>query len=250
MSNYRFIVDRQARSLASALVRDVALLEPINAPELVIGSSKAVRIEVVSGGTADTISGHEDYTPTLSIGRLCAYPESGTFTLNFSGQTTGNLAYNITPEALKTALEALSTIDEDNVIVRGVAGVFYEIEFTNTLELADQPLITAAATSNSLVPESSVLITEEVAGSASTNEVQLIRLRQKPLAGLSTWTASAEGWNGTLSITDFSAYQELASNGSFTGILEIKVTGPTGTDTLAQVPVTVFCDVGDSLHFA
>lgn len=56
----------------------------------------------------------------------------GTFTLTYSGQTTGNLAWNISAAALKTALEALSNIAPGDVVVTGSTGLWY-VEFTGTL---------------------------------------------------------------------------------------------------------------------
>ena len=43
----------------------------------------------------------------------------GTFTLTFQGQTTSALAYNITPSALQSALQALSSIGSGNALVVG-----------------------------------------------------------------------------------------------------------------------------------
>jgi len=58
---------------------------------------------------------------------------NGTFTLGYAGQTTGALSRNITPEALQAALEGLSNIAPGDVIVTGVAGEYYDVEFTGAL---------------------------------------------------------------------------------------------------------------------
>ncbi|MEU9947096.1 hypothetical protein [Streptomyces sp. NPDC047939] len=49
-------------------------------------------------------------------------PTGGTFTITFSGQTTGALAYNATAAQVQTALEALSNIAPGDVVVTGNAG--------------------------------------------------------------------------------------------------------------------------------
>jgi len=46
-------------------------------------------------------------------------PTGGTFTLTFSGQTTGTIAYNATASTVQTALEALSNIAPGDVVCTG-----------------------------------------------------------------------------------------------------------------------------------
>ncbi|MFE6126736.1 hypothetical protein ACFQ6Q_00465 [Streptomyces sp. NPDC056437] len=49
-------------------------------------------------------------------------PTGGTFTITWSGQTTGAIAYNATAAVVQTALEALSNIAPGDVVVTGAAG--------------------------------------------------------------------------------------------------------------------------------
>lgn len=49
-------------------------------------------------------------------------PTGGTFTITWSGETTGALAYNATAAQVQTALEALSNIAPGDVVVTGAAG--------------------------------------------------------------------------------------------------------------------------------
>lgn len=51
--------------------------------------------------------------------RLNAPATAGTWTLTYEGQTTANIQWNATLAAIKTALELLSTIDVDDVVVGG-----------------------------------------------------------------------------------------------------------------------------------
>lgn len=70
----------------------------------------------------------------------------GTFTLTYSGQTTGALAFNISAAALQTALEALSNIAPGDVLVSlGSAGQ-YQVQFTGTLAETDVAQMVADAT--------------------------------------------------------------------------------------------------------
>ena len=46
-------------------------------------------------------------------------PTGGTFTLTFTGQTTGTIAYNATAATIKTTLEALSNINPGDVVLTG-----------------------------------------------------------------------------------------------------------------------------------
>lgn len=71
----------------------------------------------------------------------------GTFTVTFNGQTTGALAYNITAAALKTALEALSTVGSGNTLVTGGPGspggaTPYVITFIGARGGTNQPIMT------------------------------------------------------------------------------------------------------------
>lgn len=57
----------------------------------------------------------------------------GTYTLTFGGQTTGAIAEAATAAVVEAALEALSTIGENDVKVTGAAGGPYTIEFQGAL---------------------------------------------------------------------------------------------------------------------
>lgn len=72
-------------------------------------------------------------------------PTGGNFTLTFSGQTTGNIAYNATATQVQTALAALSTVGAGNVEVAGSAGGPWTVTFKGDLAF----LNVAQMTSNS-----------------------------------------------------------------------------------------------------
>lgn len=83
-------------------------------------------------------------TQTFSI---TGSPTGGTFTITFSGQTTTALAYNATPAAVQTALEALSNVAVGEATVTGYAGSVYTVVFSGaTVTGASVPVATASAT--------------------------------------------------------------------------------------------------------
>lgn len=81
---------------------------------------------------------------------------AGTFTLDYSGQVTTALAFNITPAAMQTALEALSNIVPGEVLVSGAAGAWY-VEFTGPKGAMNQPQL--IANGGSLTPANAIAVT-------------------------------------------------------------------------------------------
>jgi hypothetical protein len=70
----------------------------------------------------------EVQTVTLTGG-----PAGGTFTLTYSGQTTGNIARAAPAAAVRTALEALSNLAPGDVSVTGMAGGSWTVTFSDEL---------------------------------------------------------------------------------------------------------------------
>jgi trimeric autotransporter adhesin len=121
------------------------------------------------------------------VQRVLQYPAAtgGTFTLTFRGQTTGTLAYNISAASLKTALEALSTIDTVTVTAVTVAGGrAWDVEFDGP-GAEDVPLMTADVTS---LTGGAVSVGVTQAATAAKNEVQAISLIGEPAGGTFTLT--------------------------------------------------------------
>ncbi|MDX6677356.1 MAG: trimeric autotransporter adhesin [Solirubrobacteraceae bacterium] len=58
----------------------------------------------------------------------------GTFTLTYSGQETGPLAFDLSPAALQAALESLGRIGAGNVDVSGPDGGPFQLRFGGELE--------------------------------------------------------------------------------------------------------------------
>jgi len=80
---------------------------------------------------------------TVTLGNS---PTGGTFTLTYSGQTTGNIAYDADAATVDAALEALSNIGAGDVTVTGSAGGPWTVEFTGSLAGTDVALLTGDPT--------------------------------------------------------------------------------------------------------
>lgn len=72
-------------------------------------------------------------------------PTGGSFTLSYGGQTTAAIAYNATAAAVQAALEALSTIGDDEVVCAGgpLPGTAVTVRFTAGLGHQDIAMMTA-----------------------------------------------------------------------------------------------------------
>ena len=74
-------------------------------------------------------------------------PSGGTFTLTYSGQTTGNIAYNATAATIDTALEALSNIAAGDVTCTGgPLPAAVTVEFTGSLAGGNRSEMTSDVT--------------------------------------------------------------------------------------------------------
>lgn len=88
----------------------------------------------------DDTSVDEVQTATIS-----GSPTGGTFTLEFLGYKTGNIAHNASATDVQTALEQLSTIGTGGVTVSGSAGGPYTITFADQLGAQNVDLLVAEA---------------------------------------------------------------------------------------------------------
>ena len=77
---------------------------------------------------------------------ITGVPTGGTFTLTYSGQTTGPIAYNATAAAVQTALEALNNIAPLDVVVTGGPGPATPYTFTFGGTLAGRDVVAMTAT--------------------------------------------------------------------------------------------------------
>lgn len=93
-------------------------------------------------------------------------PTGGTFTLTYSAQTTGAIAYNATASTVQTALEALSNIAPGDVAVGGGPGpgTAYTVTFTGTFAGTDVTQMTASGVGLTGGTTPTVTVTTTTAG--------------------------------------------------------------------------------------
>ncbi len=118
---------------------------------------------------------HLSTNATYTLTANAAPPSAGTFTLTYSGQTTGAIDSDATPAEVETALEALSTIGAGNVEVTAtvaegagtlaVANNVYTVEFVNTLAQAPRTL---TGTFTNLTASGSIALAAGVVGVVPT----------------------------------------------------------------------------------
>ncbi|MHC4555825.1 MAG: flagellar filament capping protein FliD [Planctomycetota bacterium] len=89
------------------------------------------------------------------------YPNNGTYTLTYEGQTTAAIDYSASPSEIQTALEALSTVSAGDITVDGLANGLDDgaVTFTFNTTLGDVSMISADGTN--LGPDSSPVTVEE-----------------------------------------------------------------------------------------
>lgn len=122
--------------------------------------------EYVKSAVLDATSvqgGGIDEVQTITI---TGSPTGGTWTATFRGQTATGLAYNITPDALETALEALTSVGAGNVRVTGSAGSSYVVTFLNDLGNQDVPAMTVSGAGLTGGTSPAVAVAQTTAGSA------------------------------------------------------------------------------------
>lgn len=116
-------------------------------------------------------------------------PSSGTWALSYEAVNTGltALAINQSAASLQTALTAItSTAGDGNVVVTQIGTGAYLVTFQTS---GARSLLAGDGTS--LSPESSVNVTRLVTGDPDTNEVQLIRILQSPVAYTDVFVSDA-----------------------------------------------------------
>ena len=116
-------------------------LIPFFAPETAreqnvkISASKTLKLGDI---LAELVGNNEVQTITISA-------TGGTFTVTYAGQTTTAIAFDATAATFLAALEALSTIGEENIAVT-LASSVYTVTFQNKLGLQNIAAMTTTAT--------------------------------------------------------------------------------------------------------
>ena len=246
----QLFVNIGASAIESSLVRSVSDMTPVSFPELVLGDGRFYELYLVDGlGNYASFSGDGSYIPYVAIGQ-CGYPSGGTMTFTFNGQTTAALAWNITPAALQTALQALSSIGAGNCLVTGVAGEYYLVTFTGTLGGSTQPEITVDT--SQLTPASTCDISTIVAGGVGVNCQQLATLAINPISFADNWTTITNGWTGQLSSRTLEMIEAFAAaGGTLSEIFQVTLADADGNrTTYAKVGCSVQCTIINPESFA
>lgn len=97
-------------------------------------------------------------------------PTGGSFTLSYDGETTGAIAYNATAAAVRSALEALSNIQVNDIVTAGgpLPGTAVTVQFVPDTPGQDFALMTADDTGLTGGTDPAVAVTTTTAPSAST----------------------------------------------------------------------------------
>ena len=94
-----------------------------------------------------TVDGYQPPVNEVQTVTITGSPTGGTFTLTYSGQTTGSIAYNASAATVQTALVALSNIGSGQVAVTGgpLPGTPLTVTFTGTLAATNVAQMTATS---------------------------------------------------------------------------------------------------------
>lgn len=149
-------------------------------------------------------------------------------------EVTHALNYNATASDVQTALNATYAIGANGVAVTGT-----NPNFRATWAVAGARY-NATLHDNALVPDSSVIVTEETAGDGSTHEVQTVEIKRSPFANQYSWGGITNGWNARLNTNTFAFRQALNGADTAQATLELQITDSGGNRyTRVQVPVTI-----------
>jgi hypothetical protein len=249
MSSFSIFVDRQARRMDQAIVRDADNVRPIAFPELVIGSSREFRLSILDGVNGlDTISGDASVQPIVTIGDTCSEPTGGTWTFTRGANTTAALAYNITAAALQTAIEGLASVGSGNISVSAIEGNAYRIEYIGTI--ADTAITDASSDGAELTPNSTATLNRVTEGGSGSNEVQTIRFKQVPFVVQADWTSDTDGWTAALSTGSWESLVKLAATTPIIATVQITIILANGNvEKLALQEARILCDVSDPSSF-
>jgi len=177
-------IDMTNRRLATSLTS----LAPATAPRFVKGDNGTINLYFLEAtGNVSAPFSVVDMTGTtvkFGVGTRTGVPASGTFTLSFGGETSGAIGFSATAGAISSALNSLSAITSaGKVSVDGTMATNFVISFNSA---GTRSAITANV--SHLIPTTSALIDERLAGDATTNEIQELQLRLAPAVYQPTWT--------------------------------------------------------------
>jgi hypothetical protein len=190
----------------------------------------------------------------VALGRLDEKATGGTFSLDFDGDDTAAILYNDTAANIETALNALTSITSaGGVTVTGDASGPWTVTFTSvgarSSIIADSSLVT---------PYSDLIITTVSEGDATTKEIQVLKLKESPVAVQSTFTIIADPVIDVIEVVDGAAginetqkvkIDQVCQDGSFTLSFDSSSTvieyAATASDVVTALESTTGIDAGD-----
>lgn len=137
----------------------------------------------ISAGTDNAVDTVADGGPVVTkneIQQIEIIAEGGTFTLDFDGDDTSALDYDLSASDLDTALEGLDGIDPSDLTTLGSNGIF-TVEFGGSLEATDVPLMIADP--SSLLGGKPVSVSTVTSAVAGVNEVQMVVIDSRASGG-------------------------------------------------------------------
>lgn len=177
-------------------------------------------VRTVQAGSSSGTPANEKQTLTFGTGWTFGSGSAGyTFTLTLAGQTTSAIDAAASMGGMKSFLDSLSNVDQDQLTLTSAANVV-TIEFIGTEGLADQSQLVASDFSGGNTQSISITVTSTnaVAAIAAVNETQTVRLTGSPSGGTFTLTFGANTTAGlaynAAAATIQTALQGLASIGS------------------------------------
>ncbi len=185
----------EATQPALALQDDLETLPGLGGNVAVTGSPGSYTVEFV-GSLAKTDVAQLAVASRSERQSLRVSATGGTFTLDYDGQVTAAIAFNATPAAVQTALEALSNLAPGDVTVTGGVGdrpgnAPYTIEFGGTLAAVDvvEIIPNSASLTGSSTQGASV---ETIAGGSTVGSATTTAgVAETPLAGVEVRAYSA-----------------------------------------------------------
>ena len=177
-SPYTFWVDIDGNRLVTGAGTD----STVKAPQFIQGDTAKVEIHALK--RIDGVLKETDFPSggsiRVAVGQRESNPTAGTFQLAYLSELTAVLPYNVTPSAMQTALNALSTITSDGGVVVSKVGDGYLIVWNTGL--SHSPITSIA---DGLFPRSVIKITEL---DSSTQQTVFLHLAQSVIAYSDTWT--------------------------------------------------------------
>ena len=172
----------------------------ISNPGFYLGDTTNLELYLIDNSTAERryIDFPAGSTIKCAIGNIDTPPSAGTFTLTFGANTTSSLAYDITPAALQTALNALASVTSAGGVTVSLIGNNYSIAFNTVGARTD-----ITANGAGLVPLSAASVTIIQQGTGSLPEIALLHLQTLVAGYTNSFTA---GTAPSATVTTVSAY--------------------------------------------